>query len=44
MAAKKALGRGLKALMPDAPRARSGLVEVAIDRIRPNPNQPRHQF
>jgi ParB family chromosome partitioning protein len=42
--AKQALGRGLKALIPDTPRARSGLVEVPVDRIEPNPRQPRHGF
>jgi ParB family chromosome partitioning protein len=42
--AKQALGRGLKALIPDTPRARSGLVELAVDRVRPNPSQPRHSF
>jgi ParB family chromosome partitioning protein len=42
--AKQALGRGLKALIPDTPRARSGLVEVPIDRVSPNPAQPRQNF
>jgi len=41
---KQALGRGLKALIPDTPRARSGLVEIPVDRIEANPNQPRKQF
>jgi len=44
MAAKQALGRGLKALIPDAPKARSGLAAIPVSRIRPNPNQPRHRF
>ena len=44
MAAKQALGRGLKALIPDTPRARTGLAEIPIDRLSPNPQQPRHQF
>jgi ParB family chromosome partitioning protein len=44
MAAKQALGRGLKALIPDTPRARAGLTEVAVDRLVPNPEQPRHRF
>ena len=44
MAAKQALGRGLKALIPDAPKARSGLATIPVHRIRPNPNQPRHRF
>ena len=42
--AKQALGRGLKALIPDTPKARSGLAEIPIDRLRPNPEQPRTSF
>jgi len=42
--AKQALGRGLKALMPDTPLARAGLVEVPVDRVVPNPQQPRRRF
>jgi ParB family chromosome partitioning protein len=42
--AKQALGRGLKALIPDTPRARVGLVEVPVDRVEPNPSQPRRRF
>lgn len=41
VARKQALGRGLKALIPEAPRARSGLAELPLDAIRPNPEQPR---
>jgi ParB family chromosome partitioning protein len=44
MTAKQALGRGLKALIPDTPKARSGLMEIAVDRIGPNPQQPRQVF
>ncbi len=44
MAAKQALGRGLKALIPDTPRARTGLTRVAVDQLVPNPEQPRHRF
>ncbi len=44
MTAKQALGRGLKALIPDTPRARAGLAEIAVDRLRPNPRQPRQRF
>ncbi len=44
MARRQALGRGLKALIPETPRARSGLAEIPVDRIRPNPNQPRQRF
>lgn len=41
---KPALGRGLKALIPDTPRARTGLVEVPVGQIDPNPSQPRRRF
>jgi ParB family chromosome partitioning protein len=44
MSAKQALGRGLKALIPEAPRARAGFAEIPIDQLRPNPQQPRHRF
>jgi ParB family chromosome partitioning protein len=45
--ARKALGRGLDALIParpaeDAPGPK--LLRIAIDRIRPNPQQPRDHF
>lgn len=42
--AKQALGRGLKALIPDTPKARSGLAEIPLDRLSPNPEQPRTHF
>ncbi len=44
MVAKQALGRGLKALIPDTPRARAGLAEIPVDQLYPNPQQPRHLF
>lgn len=44
MAAKQALGRGLKALIPETPRARAGLAEIPVDKLQPNPHQPRHHF
>ncbi len=44
MSAKQALGRGLKALIPDTTQAREGMAEISIDRLRPNPHQPRHRF
>ena len=40
--ARKALGRGLDALIPA--EAATGLREVAVDRIEPNPQQPRQRF
>jgi len=42
--AKKALGRGLKALIPETPRARAGFAELSTGRIHPNPRQPRRRF
>jgi len=42
--AKKALGRGLKALIPETPRARAGFAELSPARIHPNPRQPRRRF
>ncbi len=44
MTAKQALGRGLKALIPDTPRARTGMAEIPVDRLQPNPHQPRQIF
>jgi len=44
VARKPALGRGLKALIPDTPRARSGLTELPVEAIAPNPDQPRRHF
>ncbi len=41
---KRALGRGLKALMPDAPQARAGFIEADIEQLQANPNQPRIRF
>ena len=45
--ARKALGRGLDALIPSrAPEAPAGprLAELALEKIRPNPQQPRDHF
>ena len=42
---RPALGKGLSALIPDAPpAAASGPLEVDIDRLSPNELQPRMQF
>ena len=38
---RPALGKGLSALIPDAPEPRSSPVEVDIDRLAPNDFQPR---
>src|SRR5579872_587787 len=39
---RRALGRGLDALLQTS--APGGLREVDVDRIEPNPNQPRQRF
>ncbi|MXY50235.1 MAG: ParB/RepB/Spo0J family partition protein [Gemmatimonadetes bacterium] len=47
MAARKALGRGLEALIPDLPddqEGRQSVLQVPIDRISANPYQPRQSF
>jgi ParB family chromosome partitioning protein len=44
MARKPALGRGLKALIPDTPRARTGLAQIPVAQLEANPNQPRKHF
>lgn len=38
------LGRGLAALIPQRAAGQPGPTEIAIDRIRPNPQQPRKRF
>src|SRR3954463_9437008 len=38
---RPALGKGLSALIPDAPEPRASTVEVDIDRLSPNDFQPR---
>ena len=45
--ARKPLGRGLSALLGDAPAAETpetGIYEIDIDLIEPNPEQPRTRF
>jgi len=38
------LGKGLSALIPDAPEPKTPTLEVDIDRLAPNPFQPRKNF
>jgi ParB family chromosome partitioning protein len=38
------LGRGLSALIPQRAAGLPGTTDIAIARIRPNPNQPRRRF
>ena len=47
MAKRKALGKGLSALIPEADdneRVNGGLFQCPIESIEPNPFQPRHDF
>lgn len=44
MEKRPALGKGLSALIPDAPAAQSTPVEIDVDRLVPNGFQPRGQF
>jgi ParB family transcriptional regulator, chromosome partitioning protein len=46
MEKRPALGKGLSALIPDVPEARSGSApaDVDVDQILPNEHQPRRQF
>ena len=41
---RPALGKGLSALIPDAPDTRQATNEVDIDLIAPNEHQPRHRL
>jgi len=41
---KKVLGRGLEALIPEVKTAEAPTNEIDIDRISPNPSQPRMKF
>ena len=43
MEKRPALGKGLSALIPDAPEPRLGPTEVDVDLIAPNEYQPRHR-
>ena len=38
------LGRGLSTLIPQRNAVPSGPIDIAIDRVRSNPNQPRRRF
>lgn len=43
MPERRRLGRGLDALIPTGPSGEAGVRELALDRIGPNPHQPRQQ-
>lgn len=40
----KKLGRGLGALIPQGGEGQSGMVELALDQLKPNARQPRDRF
>ena len=40
---RSALGKGLSALIPDAPEPRGGITELDVDLLRPNEYQPRQR-
>jgi len=42
--AKKVLGRGLKALLPETPHAQAGFALIDTNRLFANPRQPRTRF
>ncbi len=42
--AKKVLGRGLKALLPETPHAQGGFALIDTNRLFANPRQPRTRF
>lgn len=46
MPRRPGLGRGLDALIPggDSPEPRQGVQQIPVDRIKPNPRQPRSYF
>jgi len=44
MISKRGLGRGLGALLSSEPAEAESLIEVPIDQIEVNPNQPRKVF
>lgn len=44
MEKRPALGKGLSALIPDAPEPKPAATEVDVDRLSPNDLQPRGQF
>jgi ParB family chromosome partitioning protein len=44
MNSKRGLGRGLGALLSSTPTDGDSLVEIEIDQVEPNPNQPRKVF
>ncbi len=42
--AKKGLGRGLQALLPDDSSSNLSIIEIPVSDIEPNPDQPRREF
>jgi ParB family chromosome partitioning protein len=44
MSDRRGIGRGLAAILPDAPASEDELRELPIELIKPNPSQPRRRF
>jgi ParB family chromosome partitioning protein len=40
----RGMGRGLEAILSSGPRPETGLRQIALELIRPNPSQPRQEF
>jgi ParB family transcriptional regulator, chromosome partitioning protein len=44
MTQRRGIGRGLAAILPEGPAAEDELLDLPIELIKPNPNQPRRRF
>ena len=44
MSERRGIGRGLAAILPEAPEADDELRDLPVELIKPNPNQPRRRF
>jgi ParB family chromosome partitioning protein len=44
VSARRGIGRGLAAILPEGPESEDELRELPVELIKPNPNQPRRRF
>jgi len=44
MSGNRGMGRGLAAILPQSPESDSELLELPVELLKPNPNQPRSRF
>ena len=44
MTERRGIGRGLAAILPEGPETGDELLELPVELIKPNPNQPRRRF